>query len=198
MSTIQIVLIRPGQTDFDDQRRITGQLDIPLNELGSGQVIRTVEEVAKLPIGQIYSSPSQPAVQTAVAVGVAMEVKVKQLDRLQNVDLGLWQGKLTEEVKAHQPKVYRRRQEDPDSVCPPEGEMLADVRRRVREALEKIMARNKGDMIAVVVPEPLASVLRSELAGGELGDLWEAENVCGQWEIIDVTEENMLVGSQSS
>ena len=29
---VRIVLIRPGSTDFDEQGRITGTLDIPLNE----------------------------------------------------------------------------------------------------------------------------------------------------------------------
>ena len=31
---LQIVLIRPGTTDFDEQGRIQGTLDIPLNERG--------------------------------------------------------------------------------------------------------------------------------------------------------------------
>ena len=198
MSTIKIVLIRPGQTDYDGQRRITGRLDIPLNKLGVGQLTKTVEEVSHLPIGQIYASPCQSAVRTAEALAAIFDIKVKQLDRLQNADLGLWQGKLIDEVKARQPKVYRRRQEDPASVCPPEGEMLVNVRQRVRDALEKIVGRNKSDVIAIVSPEPLASILRNEISGGELGDLWKAECVCGLWEVIEVTEEKLLAGSQIS
>ena len=35
-------------------------------------------------------------------------------------------------------------------------------------------------------PEPLASLVRSQLDRSELGDLWRAETRCGSWECIDV------------
>ena len=136
--------------------------------------------------------------QTAELITAATSIKTKQVNAFRNADLGLWQGKLVEEVRTQQPKVYRRRQEDPDSVCPPEGEMLSSVRRRVRDALDKIISRSKSDMIAIVAPEPLASVLRSEVSGAELGDIWKADCVCGRWEIIDAVEDNQLAGSRDS
>ena len=38
---LKILLIRPGVTDFDEQGRIKGTLDIPLNENGTAQVAQT-------------------------------------------------------------------------------------------------------------------------------------------------------------
>ena len=35
---VQIVLIRPGSTDYDEQGRIQGTLDIPLNDQGADEV----------------------------------------------------------------------------------------------------------------------------------------------------------------
>ncbi len=58
-------------------------------------------------------------------IGAALKLKPKTLERLQNLDHGLWQGMLIEEVKRKQPKVYKQWQEQPENVCPPEGEMLA-------------------------------------------------------------------------
>ena len=40
---------------------------------------------------------------------------------------GLWQGMIIDEVKRKQPKVYKQWQEHPENVCPPEGEMLAQM-----------------------------------------------------------------------
>ena len=40
---LRIVLAQPGSTDFDDQGRIKGSLDIPLSVNGTAQVARTVE-----------------------------------------------------------------------------------------------------------------------------------------------------------
>ena len=75
---LRVVLIRPGATDFDEQRRIKGSLDIPMNENGNHQVAQAADELASLGIDQIYTSPCQSAQQTADALGRRLDVKVKQ------------------------------------------------------------------------------------------------------------------------
>ena len=62
---VQIVLIRPGSTDYDEQGRIQGTLDIPLSEQGTDEVERVIEEIRKLGIEAIYCCPCQSACQTA-------------------------------------------------------------------------------------------------------------------------------------
>ena len=66
---VQIVLIRPGSTDYDEQGRIVGTLDIPLSEQGTRDVERIIEEVRPLGITAIYCGPCQVACQTAEATG---------------------------------------------------------------------------------------------------------------------------------
>jgi probable phosphoglycerate mutase len=189
---LRIVLIRPGSTDFDEQGRITGTLDIPLNENGTHQMARTVGELAALQIDAVYSSPSGPAQQTAMALADSHDIKFKRLDNLQNLDHGLWHGKLIEEVKQKQPKVYRQWQDHPETVCPPQGESLSAAQRRIRTTLLKLLKKHKHGVIALVVPEPLASLVRSFLNDSDLGDLWKAENDCGRWELIDIEPENLV------
>src|SRR5688572_10473919 len=119
---LQIVLIPPGTTDFDEQGRIQGTLDIPLNEQGRQQVERMIGELTPLGIDTIYCSDSLPAAQTAETLAEALEARLKKLTNMQNLDQGLWQGMLVEEVRLKQPTVYRQWQEQPDCVCPPDGE----------------------------------------------------------------------------
>ncbi len=127
----RVVLVRPGTTDFDEQRRIKGNLDIPLNEFGTDQIARAANELASEGIEAVYSSPCQAAEETARVLAQALGVKAKSVPNLRNLDHGLWQGKLIDEVKATQRKVYRQWQEQPETVCPPEGEMLESARLRV-------------------------------------------------------------------
>ena len=182
---VEILLIRPGQTDFDEQGRIKGSLDIPLNEQGTEQVARIVGELAGHGIGAIYVSPCQCCEQTATALAKARGLKPKTLEGLKNLDHGLWHGKRIDEVKQQQPKVYRQWQEHPETICPPEGEPLAEVRQRVVATLAKVMKKHKDGVIALVVPEPLTSVVRSLLSAEELGDLWKVECDAGGWEEIE-------------
>jgi broad specificity phosphatase PhoE len=124
--------------------------------------------------------------QTAEILGDALQVKVKSLDNLRNLDQGLWQGMLIDEVKIKQPKVYRQWQEHPENVCPPDGEMLPEASERIAEAVERLVKRHRGGNIGLVVGEPLATVLANRLHGNELGDLWKAQNGCTCFQEFDL------------
>jgi len=183
---LRIVLVRPGCTDFDRQGRIKGTLDIPLCEDGSRQAAQTADQLAEFPVDAVYSAPCQSAQQTAAALADSRRLKVKAIDELQNVDHGLWHGKLIDEVKQTQPRVYRQGQDNPDSICPPQGEPIAAGRERVRKALARILKKHGSGMVCLVVPEPLASVVDSELQHRELGDLWDNECDNGGWSLYEI------------
>ncbi len=183
---VQIVLIRPGSTDYDLQGRIQGTLDIPLNDKGKEQAAATVACLNGHTLTALYSSAGQSAEQTAEIIGAALKLKPKTLERLENLNHGLWQGMLIDDVKRKQPKVYKQWQEHPENVCPPEGEMLSEVTERVDAVLEKLLRKHRFGTVGLVAAEPLASVIRYRLRGGEVGDLWKAATSCGRVEMFDV------------
>ena len=193
---VQIVLIHPGSTDYDEQKRIQGTLDIPLNEHGNQEVRRMIEDLRPLNISAVYCGPCQSACETAEAISEALGAKMKTLDTLKNIDHGLWQGMLVEDVKRKQPKVYRGWQEQPSTVCPPEGELLSTAQDRVQTAVTKILKKNKEGTIAIVAPEPLASVIHGYLLQRDVGDMWKGGEVCGKWEAITL-EPQTLVPTES-
>lgn len=183
-----LLLIRPGATEFDQQGRIQGTLDMPLCEDGRRQAAEAVAAVAEQRPSAVYAAPCQSAQETAQMVAAALGQKHKTLDRLKNLDHGLWQGMLVEEVRTKQPKVYRQWHEQPHTVCPPGGETIPTVRLRVAEALKRLQKKHKEGVIALVAPEPLASVIAAELRQGELSGLWKASERCGAWECIPAGE----------
>ena len=185
----QILLVRPGATEYDQQGRVQGTLDIPLCEDGRQEVAAMVAGLREQPIAAVYASPVQSATQTAEALAAAFELKTKKLDKLQNLDQGLWQGMLMDDVKTKQPKVYRQWQEQPETICPPQGETLSAARLRVQAALAKVLKKHKPeDLVAIVAPEPLASVLRNVLGHEGWGDLWRSATGGARWELLEVPE----------
>ncbi len=191
---LHMVLVRPGATDFDEQGRIKGTLDIPLSASGAIEVAQTVSELADVPVEVVYSAPCQSAAQTAAAVAQTHRAKVKTIDELRNLDRGLWHGKLIEEVRQCQPKVYRQWQDNPTAICPPGGEALSSAQERLRGAIGRILKKHRSGVIAVVVPEPAASLVRCFLEHSELGNLWKAECDHGGWQLIEI-EPRKLVAS---
>jgi len=183
----RILLIRPGTTEFDQQRRIQGTLDIPLSETGRREVDEAIEKLRDQSLDAIYTCPCQSARQTAEALGSALSMKPKTLDKLQNLNQGLWQGMLVDDVKKKQPKVYRQWQDQPETVCPPEGETLSTAKDRVQAVVAKLMKKHKSEgVVAIVVPEPLASVVLNVLRHDELGDLWQRKQEAASWDVLDV------------
>jgi phosphoserine phosphatase len=186
---LRIVLVRPGCTDFDQQGRIKGTLDIPLCEDGSRQAAEMAQQLTPFTFDAVYAAPCRSAQQTAQVIAAQRRLKVKTIEDLHNVDHGLWHGKLIDEVKQTQPRLYRQGQEHADSICPPQGEPIAAGRERVRRVLGRILKKHRLGDLCLVVPEPLASVVDSELQHRELDDLWESECDNGGWSLFDVVPE---------
>jgi broad specificity phosphatase PhoE len=189
---LHIVLIRPGSTDYDVEKRVQGSLSVPLNEQGNGEVAQLAKDLKDQGIQVVYAPASEPAQQSGTSLAKALGVKFKKLDKLQNLNHGLWQGMRVEDVRQKQPKVYKQWQEQPENVCPPEGEMLSDAEDRILVAMNKLLKRHKEGTIGLVVPEPLASLVRRLVLHGELGNLWKAAGGHGSWEVLDVEPEKIL------
>jgi len=190
---VKMLVVRAGSTDFDEQGRIKGTLDIPLSEAGQGQVGRLIAELHATQINQLYASPCRSAQQTAESLAVDHKLKIKTLDELQNLDHGLWHGKLIDEVRLSQPKVFRQLQDHPATVCPPQGEPVGTALERVRLLISRLLRKHRSGTVAIVVPEPLASFVLAVLSHAELGDLWKAECDVGGWQMIDVQPEKVAV-----
>lgn len=193
---LKLILIHPGSTDYDKDDRIQGCLDVPLNAHGDDEVRELIGQLGDQQIEVIYSPASEPAEQTARTVAEALGVKVRKLERLQNLDQGLWQGMRIADVRQKQPKVYRQWQEQPEHVCPPEGEMLYEAEQRVRQAMSKLLKRHKEGVVGLVLPEPLWSLAYRFITRSELGDLWAANRRHGCWESVDVDPEEVLAPSR--
>jgi len=183
---LRILLIQPGSTDLDEQGRIKGSLDLPLSVNGAGQASRVAEQLSDEPIEAIYASPSQSAVQTATAIARNRRVRLRRLGKLRNVDHGLWHGKLIEEVKQRLPRAYRRGQDNPEEFCPPEGEPLAAARQRAQSVLNRLIKKHKSGTVALVVPEPMATVIRRLLDADPMESVWKSEKDCGGWTLIEL------------
>lgn len=155
----QVVLIRPGATIYDEQHRIQGVLDLPLSERGRAEVAHLAVRLAEVAMSALYHGPGEGLQETAETIGKAIRVRPKLVPELRNLDQGLWQGLVVEEVRRRNPKVYRQWREDPLTVCPPEGEPVGEALERARSALRPLLKRHRDETIGLVVSEPLAQLI---------------------------------------
>jgi len=185
----KVLLVRPGATDFDEQGRIKGSLDMPLSETGRKQVSTLAGELESLRVKTIFASPCESARETAEGLADGRDVKVKVIDAFRNVDHGLWHGKLLEDLKRNHPKVYRRGEDHPDDICPPGGESVAEARDRVHKSLRRVLRKAGREMVAIVIPDPMGQIVRSVLRNEELASFWKSETDAAGWEVIEPAAE---------
>jgi len=189
----QLVLVHPGATEYDQQGRIQGTLDVPLSDDGRQQVAEVAKQLAELGATVLYTAPGQPAKQTGEILSDVLGLRAKTLEKLTNVDQGLWQGMCVEDVKTKQPKLFKKWLDKPQSVCPPEGESIPHAKERAAEVLSKLRRKVKPDTtVLLVAPEPMASVVRHILCANVLENPWTTANSPGQWEVIDLEVEQKL------
>ena len=180
-----VLLIRPGSTEFDNQGRIKGSLDMPMSDEGYRQVELISQAISDFRPRVIYTAPCESAMQTASMLAEVPNSKVKIVDAFRNVDHGLWHGKLIEELRRNHPKLYKRGQETPEEICPPGGESFHDAKLRIEKAVSKVIRKAGGELVAFVIPDPLAQIVHHVLSGVPWSGLWDAETDTADWQLIE-------------
>jgi broad specificity phosphatase PhoE len=88
--------VRHGETDWNYNRLIMGSQDIPLNERGKEQASACAVFVQSLNIETICHSPKKRAMETAMILNHNINKPLVSIEKLQEVCLGSFEGKLKE------------------------------------------------------------------------------------------------------
>jgi broad specificity phosphatase PhoE len=129
MTTRLLVMLRHGQTEFNADTRMQGQLDTQLSELGRAQAVAAAEVLGKRQPVLIVSSDLRRAYDTAVVLGERTGLPVRVDPRLRETHLGDWQGMTHAQIDAEAPGARLAWREDA-SWAPHGGESRIDVAAR--------------------------------------------------------------------
>lgn len=158
-----LYFIRHGETTFNLEGRIQGQLDTPLSELGRQQAQALVAAFHDLPIDAIYSSPLSRASDTAQPVAEDLGLALKIDPRLMELDAGVFQGLRSAELGEKFPDAIQKwRGQDPDFRIPG-GESRRDLMQRGRAVMEDIFAQGHKQAVVVSHGGLLAAALKALL-----------------------------------
>ncbi len=154
MGATRIIAVRHGETAWNVDTRIQGQLDIDLNEKGRWQAERVGQALADETIHRVYSSDLSRAHATARAIArhasapAAREVQLHT--GLRERGFGTFEGQTWADIETQWPEESRRwRQRDPH-FAPPGGETPLQVHARVAQTVAAIAAQHLGEQIVLV------------------------------------------------
>jgi broad specificity phosphatase PhoE len=143
MARPTLYYIRHGETDWNVERRLQGQRDVPLNAHGRGQashcggILRDLfAQRSRDPASLDYqSSPLLRARQTMelarTALGLAAE-GYRAEPALSEISFGAWEGFTLAQLHARDPQRIAAREHDKWRFLPPGGESYQMVAERMR------------------------------------------------------------------
>ena len=127
-----IYLIRHGQTDWNVERKIQGQTDIPLNINGKQQAKEAAEEIANLKIDKIISSDLSRAKETAEIINKKVGAEITYDKRLREVNYGDFEGIQIDKFTDKDWVIFN---ETPEKI---KGESRQQVYDRVKSFIDEI------------------------------------------------------------
>ena len=164
---VRLYFVRHGETDWNFEQRIQGQLDIPLNETGRRQAARNGHRLGELlrEPGAIrfVASPLVRATETMDIVRSAMGLARGGFEtdrRLAEIHFGEWQGRRWAELEQHDPQGYAERLADAFRWRPMGGESYAELMARAVDWLD-----GREQDCVVVSHGGISRVLRGHLLG---------------------------------
>src|SRR5690349_15332108 len=144
----RIIAIRHGETAWNVDTRIQGQLDVPLNETGRWQARRLAEAIADEPIEAIYASDLARALQTAQTVSDALGRPVVREPGLRERAFGSFEGHTWQEIEARWPDQSERwRRRELDFAPGGDGETLRRFYDRCVAVATRLASAHPGQTI---------------------------------------------------
>lgn len=148
--TTRFCLIRHGETDWNAEKRLQGQIDIQLNAMGEAQARAVRPGLAKYDFSAAYSSDLARAWRTAQMAtdGLRMPA-VLPAPTFRERHYGVYQGLTAAEALARHPEVHRHHATRNLEYDYETGESLCDFAVRVMDGFTELAARHRGETIVV-------------------------------------------------
>jgi broad specificity phosphatase PhoE len=154
-----LLLVRHGRTAQNASRRLLGQMDVPLDDLGRRQA-EALGRVAILRRAvRVVTSPLVRARETAACLGPPVSVD----QRWTEIDYGVYDGRELDAV----PDLWRQWSRD-TAFVPDGGESLASLGQRVRQACDDLWAEAaQRDVVVVTHVSPIKAAVAWALGVGD-------------------------------
>lgn len=129
-STLQIFLIRHGQTEWSLSGQHTGRTDIPLTTQGEDEARRLRASLGGVHFGNVWSSPRLRAIRTAELSGISTPITIEP--DLAEWDYGAFEGLRSGEIRKEAPNwsIFH-------DGCPG-GETPEDIARRADRLIRRL------------------------------------------------------------
>ena len=186
--------MRHGQSTWNQQHRIQGQLDPPLSDEGRQQAALLGARLGGRRFAGFYASDLKRAFETAEVIGASLGLAPEPNQSLREIFLGAWEGLRTEEIADRFPEAWACWVEEPDWDCVPEGEGATAFDARVGSALEEMLTRHPHGDVLVVTHGGVIQVALHRMVGRPSRGLFPFKIQNASISVIEKRDGRMVIG----
>ena len=137
---VRLLLVRHGETDWNQQSKYQGQVDISLNQNGKLQSGKVADFLKDISIDKAFCSSLLRAKETAeIILKHHQNVDLELNDGFKEIIHGVWEGKSQSEIEEEFTGELQRWYETPEQFKMPSGESLHQFWQRTVEVYESII-----------------------------------------------------------
>lgn len=167
--TTRLCLVRHGETAWNAERRIQGQLDVPLSSTGHAQARAAANWLAREDFAAIYSSDLSRALHTAEAAAHLLKLPVGRQAGLRERHYGVLQTLTYAEFEQRHPQAHARFLAREEAFAlPGGGESLLQFADRVHRCIDAIVAAHAGSQVLIVTHGGVLDILHRRASGKPL------------------------------
>lgn len=174
---MEIHLIRHGETDWNKERRVQGQSESRLTELGIQQARELGQRIGHLDFDKIYCSSSLRTRQTAEHAFPDSNTEIAYLDELREIFLGPWEGHLYDDLAKREPDSHRHFWEQPHLFRVEGAESFFELQQRAIDTVTRIESLHRAHpensrKVAIVSHGALIKSYLCHVEGRSMEQLW--------------------------
>jgi broad specificity phosphatase PhoE len=183
--TVTLVLLSAAPTAWDEAGRLIGRAALPATDAGTDalhQRSKAFVESSGLDLDFVLCGPEDSTLASGALLAEAAGCKLRKIEDLANVDLGLWEGSLREELEGRCPSTFKAWREQPDRIRPPDGESIGDAGERALAAIRKVLEKTKGEhpVVGVAIRPPLWAALITMMNEESWASYWTLADAAGE------------------
>lgn len=168
----EIIIIRHGETEWNQTGRFQGHSDVPLSETGRAQAEALGRNLALDHVDAIYASDLTRAIETAAPLAARFGLTVTPDPLLRELNFGAWEGRSFSDVNAENPNAMKQFYNDPEYADIPDSEPFPDFQKRVAGRVREIAELHRGKRIVIVSHGASIRILLADILAMPIRSIW--------------------------
>ena len=173
----EIIIIRHGETEWNQTGRFQGHSDVPLSVEGRAQAEALGRNLALDHVDAIYASDLIRAMETAAPLAARFGLTVTPDPLLRELNFGAWEGRSFNDVNAEHSDAMKQFYNDPEHADIPESEPFPVFQKRVAGRVREIVRAHQGKRIVIVSHGASIRILLADILAMPIRSIWHVSQL---------------------